>query len=140
MSEIADELERMAKELDEAADHTREARGLPKHRDLGQVFAGVMTGYQKSAERLRRRAAELRQQRSGPVYKPQPKPAEVKVWQWWSIYNDGVPHRVMSLWTNERWTYARFTGEGVEPVDCNTDAMLRHREFVYFGDGELPAT
>lgn len=137
MSEIADELERMAKELDEAAAHTQAARELPKHRELEQLFAGAMTGYSKSAERLRERAAELRQQRNGTTYKPQTKPAAVGSGQWWSV-DDRPAMRVKLVFRSDGQNWATF-GDGIDwHPSAATEAMMSNGRWRYHGDGERP--
>lgn len=128
MSEIADELERMARELDEAADRTHEARELPKYSDLSQVFAGTVTGYRKSAERLRERAAELRQ-----------KPQSVQIGQWWGESCD-KPARVNSVFQQRKQMWASFGSAcGWRPAAAEDD-MLSSARWRYYGNGELPAT
>jgi hypothetical protein len=134
MSEIADELERLAKELDEAADQTHAARELPKYKDLGQVFAGTVTGYRKSADRLRERAAELR--RPAPVGLP--KPAQVLPMQRWRWTRDCAEYVVDWIYKPPAHAAALRNGHR-SGLDVSPSELLTNNEWLYLGDGPEPA-
>lgn len=127
MSEIADELDRLSKWLELAEDS----------RKFGNTFdRGVSEGIRIARVSLGKRAAELRAQRSGPTYKLQPKPAEVRAGQWWA-FRDKDPEKVTSVesvgaancvfFNDIDWEYS--------PVE-----EMRSADWHYYGDGPEPAT
>jgi hypothetical protein len=137
MSEIADELERMAEEFEaQSRDRVRRRDAQVPGGDLGTAYQedGCADGFARAAGRLRERAAELRAQSSGPTYKPQPKPTRARVRQWWSY--DGLPPKriakTSTLAGKTTQTHAVFEL-------CSDEAdMLTDPRWRYLGDGERP--
>lgn len=130
MSEIADELERFAARFYE------EAKVIAHESPAGSQAAGHGDGLRAAAAALLARAGEIRQQRSGPTYKPQPKPAEVKAGQWW-MFRGNEPERITSIEEHEHGARAFFSDLDYEytPVSRLLDNYL----FEYLGDGREPA-
>lgn len=139
MSEIADELERMAKEFEDRCVELEGELGQLTNVDdfeAATLLTGRIEGLRSAAARLRERAAELRVRCSAPTYKPQPKPAEVKAGQWWA-FRGNEPERITSIEEHEHGARAFFSDLDYEytPVSRLLDSYL----FEYLGDGPEPA-
>ena len=154
MSEIADELERMAGEFETrrqkliaAAADARRDQQKSKRTEERLACASCAEEYSAQAvellgvvTKLRTRATELRQQRSESTYKPQPKPAEVKAGQWWLLqWEVGVfryPVRILLI--GEKWIDMETERCGRCSV-ASADFLTDDR-WIYLGDGPEPAT
>lgn len=139
MSEIADELERMAKQIDGDVEVKRREADAEPDRECWRALDGEADGMEHAAKLLRTRAAELRQQRSEPTYKPQPKPAEAKAGQWWS-FRDVEPERVTVTLPFPHESGMRVFFNDVDWEYSPEDEMLSSSDWHYLGDGSEPAT
>lgn len=139
MSEIAEELERLAEKLSARAEARRKsARSVVMDDDREGRLDAEASGLDESVSLLGDRAAELRAQRTGPTYKPQPKPAEVRAGQWWiDGFEDEPPKplRVAELGTS----CATLRRDGYS-MSIDFESMLYRVRWTYLGDGPLPAT
>lgn len=138
----AEELERMAEELERSTGSIRadlEQRMSPASRHARVRLEAVAAERAATVKRLRERAAELRQQRSGPTHEPQSKPAEVKVGQWWCYLGAsdwrGEPGRVDHVLT---WKALGWTHGGAIRWEAYMREMLTDPCWLYLGDGEQP--
>lgn len=138
----AEELERMAVEIEQAAKGRALAADKYKGADREQRLLCESNGLCEAARALRHRAAELRAgdlraRHSEPTYKPQPKPAEVRERQWWSA--DGEePRRVVVVRYDGHDRYAQCGAINGVPIDYYESEMLNSSAFLYHGDSEQP--
>jgi hypothetical protein len=139
-SEIADELDRLAKKLDARAREAAQLRDDSQFEMEAQHQSGSKIAYAQAAIDLRERAAELRAQRSEPTYKPQPKPAEVRAGQWWMFEGDvtRVLGRCDPDVRRNDVVLPRDRGGLAEMQSARH--MLSSSLWLYLGDGPLPAT
>ena len=140
MSEAADELERMAARFEafkvsaNIEFHESMSASEQLYVALSRVCAGA---WHEAVDLLRERAAELRQQRSGPTYEPQPKPAEAKAGQWWMrMFGDqpGNPGRIVSVHGDSA---VHHTQDGYV-WGSQTSCLLSDPNYAYLGDGPEP--
>ena len=145
MSEIADELERLASEFERKRDghnqsaevHKRDPDGLgwqTQHEISAEAWSAA-------AELIRARAAELRAQGSAPTYKPQPKPDSPWLAQWWGL--DGAqPRRIASIDGRDGMHFVCFDGDPYpsqgDMLMQRVEILIHDRRWSYYGNGPEP--
>jgi hypothetical protein len=134
MSEIADELERLAKEMEEEG---KRASARPREFEEAHnqaYFVGKAAAHLHAAKHLRERAAEIRARPIGPAPVGLPKPKRAMVRQWWS-YEGLPPKRVAQTSTLAGKTVQRLAIFEL----CSDEAdMLTNHRWLYLGDGPEP--
>lgn len=141
MSEIADELERMADEFDGRVDLLQEKINEETDHEARIQLGSFADGLWSAAERLRERAVEVRalRERGIQTYKPQPKPAEAKAGQWWQYLRGSSvesPGRILRFCD----CYAVGTNTDGGEWEARTSELHQYDEWHYLGDGPEPAT
>ena len=121
MSEAADELERMAKEIDDKADGYRH-RDPGRHATWGQILdQAVASALTETAQRLRDRASILRP------------PAAIGSGQWWQPPH-AAPGRVFDVRDEDGEAVAHLrTADGIE-WSKETRVIAKH--WRYLGNGD----
>jgi hypothetical protein len=138
MSEAADELERIADELEEKRDaHAtleKRYRDDPGAMDSETMHGAAADAWGGAAKRLRERAAELRAQRCEPTRRLMPRPSKVKPEQRWEHIMRRV-HEVDEVSVTATGTNVVYwTGGGAVVLDD----LLVDPDWTYLGDCPEP--
>jgi hypothetical protein len=123
MNEAADELERMAKEIDDKAAKHRH-RGAGRHATWGEILdQAVASALSETAQRLRDRASILRP------------PAAVGSGQWWQPPH-AAPGRVFDVLVEDGEAVAHLrTSNGIE---WSKETRVIQKVWRYLGNADQP--
>lgn len=123
----------MARQIGRDVEAKRREADAEFDRERWRALDGETNGMEHTENLLRARAAELRTQRSGPTYKPQPKPSDVLRGQWWQ-FQQRQPELVSSVYSDGLVYFGDDPSRSTHEV-----AMLTCSDWHYLGDGPEPA-